>query len=90
MQEFENLDEEMNQQAEMQYGGIDDQGRCEVKIAIPKTEDASSSLTGTYRKSIVHVFSLLEHLIWRSIWTGHPIETHPDASNLEMASVLAI
>ena len=80
----------MNIQSEMQNGGIDDQGRCEVDGSITETEEASSSFTGTYRKSIALVFSLLEDLIGRYVWAGHPIKTHPDASDLEMAYVLGI
>ena len=77
----------MNVQAEMQDGGIEDPGRRE---AISETEEAVSSFTGTYRKSIAPVISLLQDLIGRSVWAGHPIETHPPASEHEIASVFAV
>jgi hypothetical protein len=48
------------------------------------------SFIETYRKSIAPVLSFLEHLIGRSVKAGHPIKTHPPATKLEMASMLAI
>jgi hypothetical protein len=63
---FENLDEELNDQAEMQDGGNDDQDRRDDDN-VPEAEGVSSSFTGTFRKSIAHVFSLLEDLIGCSI-----------------------
>ncbi len=73
----------------MQDGGNDAQGRCEVIHATEEVE-ASSAFTGAYRKSIAHVISLLEDLIGRYVWVGHPIETHPLASENEMASIFAV
>jgi hypothetical protein len=64
-EQFENFDEEMNNQAEMQGGGIDDQGRCDVDHATEEVE--ASTFTGTYRKSIAPVMSFLEDLIGRSV-----------------------
>jgi hypothetical protein len=86
---FENLDEELNDQTEMQDGGNDDKDRRDVDN-VPEAEGASSSFTGTYRKSIALVFSFLEDLIRCFTWVGHPIETNLDASELEMASEIAI
>ncbi len=87
--QFENLDEEMNNQAEMQDGGNDDQGRCEVDHATEEVA-TSSTFTGTYRKSIAPIISLPEDPIGRSIWAGHPIETHSHASEHEMVYVFAV
>ena len=83
----------MNNHAEMQDGGIGDPNRCEVVGDTPvflETEEAYTSFTGTYRKSIAPVMSLFEDLIRRCVWVGHPIETHPLATEHEMSSLLAI
>jgi len=63
------LDEEMNNQAKMQDGGGDDvltMMFTEGDRAI-ETEEAINTFEGTYRKSIAHVFSLLQDLIGRSV-----------------------
>ena len=87
----------MDKQAEMQEWGNDDQegptlpyisaGEGETAT---EAEEGTNSFKGSFRRSITPVLSLLEDLIGRSLWAGHPIETHPSAPEHEMSSVLAI
>jgi hypothetical protein len=86
----------MDKQAEMQERGNNDQEGptlpCIFAGEVESTteaEEGTNSFKSTFRRSITPVFSLLEDLIGRSAWDGHPIETHPLASEHEMASVLA-
>jgi len=82
----------MNNQAEMQDWGGDDGFATMVgegDIATER-EGASNSFEGSYRKSIAHIFSLLQGLIGRSVWAQHPIETPPPASESEISSLLAV
>ena len=57
-------------------------------ISAGEGETATEAEEGTNSSGVL--LSLLEDLIGRYVWDGHPIETHPHAYEREMVSVLAI
>ena len=81
----------MNNQAEMQDTDGDDGFNTMFGEgdSVTETEEASNFFEGTYRKSVALVFTLLQDLIERFVWAGHPIETHPPTYESEIASLLA-
>ena len=67
----------MDKQAEMQEGGNDDQESALEGETTTEAEEVTNSFKDTFRRGITPVLSLLDDLIGRSVWDGHPIETHP-------------